>query len=316
MVNLPEHLEDTALARLFLGHKRAPEAAWFSLPGGRVLFHSKEPADRLYFLLTGRLGVIERDRGQDARFVGVIRPGEPAGEMALIAGTSHTSTVVALRDSELMALPRLAFLSAIQRDPTVMAELARLMVLRARRMGGAAGSEPAVFGFSAVAPGVKARELVETLEQEIARLGYAVASAGAEVQSAPTEWFSNLEEQHDIVLYAAEHDELAWKAIVGRQVDRLFCLGRGDTSPPPRVESAAAPPLVEQELVDLVLIQPPDRRIPSGSEAWLQATPINRLFHLREGDRSDIERLARTLVGQSVGLVLSGGSARMAPIWA
>jgi NTE family protein len=310
VVNLPEHLEDTALARLFLGHKRAPEAAWFSLPGGRVLFHAKEPADRLYFLLTGRLGVIERTPGQDARFIGVIRPGEPAGEMALIAGTPHTSTVVALRDSELMALPRLAFLNAIQREPTVMAELARLMVLRARRVGGAAGSEPAVFGFSAVSPGVKARELVEAIEEEVSRLGYAVASAGVEVQNAPTEWFSNLEEKHDIVLYAAEHDEPAWKAIVGRQVDRLFCLGRGDAPAPRHIETSAAPPLIEQQLVDLALVHPPAQRIPSGSDAWLQATSANRIFHLREGDKGDVARMARTLVGQSVGLVLSGGGAR------
>jgi NTE family protein len=310
VVNLPEHLEDTALSRLFLGQKRTPDAAWFSLPGGRVLFHSKEPADRLYFLLAGRLGVIERDRGHEPRFVGVIRPGEPAGEMALIAGTPHTSTVVALRDSELMALPRQAFLNAIQRDPTVMAELARLMVLRARRVGGAAGSEPAVFGFNAVAPGVKARELAEAIAAEITRLGYVVATAGSEVQSAPTEWFSTLEEQHDLVLYAAEHDEPVWKAMVGRQVDRLVCLGRGETPAPRHVDTSAAPPLIEQQLVDLALIHPTAERIPSGSDAWVQATSANRIFHLREGNKDDIARIARTLVGQSIGLVLSGGGAR------
>lgn len=310
MVSLPENLENTALVRLFLGHKRSPDAAWFSLPGGRVLFHSKEAADKLYFLIAGRLGVIERTGGQEPRFLGVIRPGEPAGEMALIAGTPHTATVVALRDSELMALPRSAFLTAIQRDPGVMAELAHLMILRSRRIGGAAGSEPAVFGFSSLMPGVKARELVEALEAEIRDLGYAVTSAGAEVQSAPTEWFSNLEEQHDIVLYAAEHDEPGWRAIVGRQVDRLFCLGRGDAAPPLGVDPFAAPPLIEQQLVDLILVQPPGRKMPSGSEAWLQAVPANRLLQLRKGDKADTARLARTLVGQSVGLVLSGGGAR------
>ena len=109
MVDLPENLEDTPLARLFLGQRRAPEAAWFSLPGGRVLFHTGEDADRLYFLVAGRLGVIQRPEGQEPHFVGVIRPGEPAGEMAMIAGTPHTATVMALRDSELMALPRQAF---------------------------------------------------------------------------------------------------------------------------------------------------------------------------------------------------------------
>ena len=311
MPSLPEHIEDTALARLFLGPKRAPESAWFSLPGGRVLFHAGEDADRIYFLVAGRLGVVRRTEGQEPQFLGVIRPGEPAGEMAMIAGTPHTATVMALRDSELMALPRQAFLNSIQKDPTVMAELAHLMILRARRTGGGGGiSEPAVFGFTALSPKVKARELVETLELEIASLGYSVVSAGSEVQHAPTEWFSNLEETHDIVLYAAEDDEPAWKAIVGRQVDRLFGLGRGQDPPPRKPELFAAPPLIEQQLIDLILIQKPDAALPKGSSAWLDAAPANRLLHLRKGSEGDLRRLARLLVGQSVGLVLSGGGAR------
>ena len=311
MVDLPANLEDSALARLFLGHRRAPEAAWFSLPGGRVLFHTGEDADRLYFLVAGRLGVVQRHEGQEPRFVGVIRPGEPAGEMAMIAGTAHTATVMALRDSELMALPRAAFFRAIQKDASVMAELAHLMILRARHTGAGGGvNEPAVFGFTALSPRVRARELVEALEQEIAALGYSVAAAGAEVQSAPTEWFSNLEESHDVVLYAAEDDEPAWKTIVGRQVDRLFGLGRGGDDPPRIAGLYASPPLIEQQLIDLILLQRAQCALPQGSDAWLDVASFNRLIHLREGAPRDLKRLARMLVGQSVGLVLSGGGAR------
>ncbi len=310
MVNLPEHVEDTALARLFLGNKRSPEVAWFSLPGGRVLFHAGEAPDRIYLLLAGKLGVVRRTEGQEPQFLGIIRPGEPAGEMAMVAGTPHTATVVALRDSELMALPRAAFFHAVERDPAVMGELAHLMVLRARHIGGSIGGEPAVFGFTGLSPGAQVRQLVDNLEREISALGYSVAAAGVEVQSAPTEWFSNLEERHDIVLYAAEHGETGWKSIVGRQVDRLFCVGLGEEPPPVSPATHAAPPLLEQQLVDLLLLQPANRRAPTGSDAWMAATPTNRLFHLRRGDRNDLARLARVIVGQSVGLVLSGGGAR------
>ena len=310
MVNLPEHVEDTALSRLFLGPKRSPDAAWFSLPGGRVLFHAGEEADRLYFLLAGRLGVVQRTEGQEPRFLGVVRPGEPAGEMSMIAGTAHTATVVALRDSELMAIPRAAFMRAVQKDPAVMGELAQLMIHRARRTGGAAGGDPAVFGFVGLCPGAPVRELVERLEIEISRLGYSVAAAGAEVQSAPTEWFTGLEERHDVVLYAAGFEETGWKAIVGRQVDRLFCVCRADAEPSPGILTFAAPPLLEQHLVDLVLVHPPAGPPPQSSVRWLDAAPIARLFHVRDGDAADVARMARVLTGQSVGLVLSGGGAR------
>ena len=295
---------------MFTGPKRSPDVAWFSLPGGRILFHAGEESDRLYFLLAGRLGVVRRIEGQEPQFLGIIRPGEPAGEMAMVAGTAHTATVVALRDSELMALPRKAFLAAVQRDPNVMSELAHLMILRARHIGGTSVGEPAVFGFIGSSQGVRVRELVDALEGEIRRLGYAVAAAGVEVQSAPTEWFSRLEERHDIVLYAAEFEETNWKSIVGRQVDRLFRVGRGDAPPPRVAESFAAPPLLEQRLVDLILVQPADLAMPQGSDAWMEAGPCARLFHLRMGRADDLARLARVIVGQSVGLVLSGGGAR------
>ncbi len=310
MVTLPEHVEDTALSRMFAGPKRSPDVAWFSLPGGRVLFHAGEEADRLYFLLAGRLGVVRRTDGQEPQFLGIIRPGEPAGEMAMIAGTPHTATVVALRDSELMALPRKAFLAAVERDPTVMSELAQLMILRARHIGGSSAGEPAVFGFVGVSPGTKVRELVDTLETEIAAMGYSVAAAGVEVQSAPTEWFSALEERHDVVLYAAEFEDINWKAVVGRQVDRLFRVGRGDRAPPRMPETFAAPPLLEQRLVDLILVQPPQRARPEGTDAWIEAGPVARIFHIRKGRSSDTARLARVIMGQSIGLVLSGGGAR------
>ena len=303
-------MEDTALARLFLGPRRSQEAAWFSLPGGRVLFHAGEEADRLYFVLAGRLGVVQRAEGQEPQFLGVIRPGEPAGEMAMIAGTAHTATVVALRDSELMAMPRSAFLQAIQRDPAIMAELAHLMILRARHTGGGSAGEPAVFGFIGLCPGAQVRELVDKIEAAVTALGYAVAAAGAEVQSAPTEWFSNLEERHDIVLYAAEHEDIGWKAIVGRQVDRLFCVGLGDRPAPSSPQGFAAPPLLEQRLVDLIMVQPPGQALPLNTQPWIEAARASRHFHMRRDDSADLARIARILTGQSVGLVLSGGGAR------
>ena len=37
--------------------------------------------------------------------------------MSLLAGTPHTATVVALRDSEMLALPRDAFLKAARTHP-------------------------------------------------------------------------------------------------------------------------------------------------------------------------------------------------------
>ena len=304
---------DSALARLFARSRVQADASWFSLPGGQTLYAAGDPSDQLYLLRAGRLGVFRREPGSEPQFLGVIRPGEPVGEMALVAGSAHSADVVALRDSEIFSLPRDAFFEACESDATVMTELARLMILRTRQAAakGALG-EPSVFGFLPVGAPGPIRPMVEGIAQEIAALGYSVTCIGSEAHTAPTEWFSNVERDHDFVLYLAETSDQNWRPLVSRQVDRLFRVGRGDRKPSRRGDATPRPPspLEAQQLVDLILVHSADARSPSGSEAWLDAENPARLFHLRREHAPDLQRLARVLTGQSVGLVLSGGGAR------
>jgi NTE family protein len=311
VASLPDIPVDSALARLFRQPRAVENTIWFSLPGGHKLFGQGDSSDQLFVVRTGRLGAFRREEGQEPHFLGIIRPGEPAGEMALIAGVPHSADVYALRDSEIFALPKQAFFEACDQDASVMTELARLMILRSRQTArrGPVG-EPSVFGFLPVGRPGPLRPLVERIEGEIAALGYEVTTVGAEADDAPTEWFSEVERVHDFVLYVAERDEPGWAAFVPRQVDRLFRVGRGDRLAEADGTPAGAATLQDQGLVDLILVQPPETTRPRGSEAWLDATKANRVFHVRRGHEPDIQRMARVLTGQSVGLVLSGGGAR------
>ncbi len=311
MSTLTRHLPDTAVVRLFDRELAAGRATWISLPGGSTLFKAGEISDHLYLLRTGRLAAVRRDAGAEPQFLGLIRPGEAAGEMAIIVGAPHSADVVALRDSEVFALGREDFFEASDHDARTMTELARLMVLRSRRSPskGSLG-EPSVFGFTAIAGESGLRDLVERLGAAIEQLGYAVVVAGAEVMNAPTEWFSNVEHANDFVLYSAEADENAWKHLVSRQVDRLFRVAHGGVLPTDDLDLYASEPLQQQQLVDLILLQPADAAAPKNSDAWIGAVRPSRLLHVREGNPADVQRLARVITGQSVGLVLSGGGAR------
>jgi NTE family protein len=311
VVSLPDIPTDSALARLFYEERAQGDATWFSLPGGATLFNAGEAADYLYFVRAGRLGAFRKEEGGEAQFLGVIRPGEPAGEMSLIAGIPHSGHVVALRDSEIFALPRAAFFAACEADAGVMTELARLMILRSRQAATKASvGEPSVFGFVSAGEPLAVRSLADKICHEIGRLGYTVTVVGVEAQSAPTEWFSEVERDYDFVLYAAEAEDLGWRQVVGRQVDRLFRVARGDLAPPREGLSKAPEPLQAQNLVDLILLQPKACKRPQGSQAWADVIQPSRLFHLRQGSLPDVQRMARVLTGQSVGLVLSGGGAR------
>lgn len=297
---------EAALARVFEG-RMIDRASWFALTGGELLFPAGAEADVLYVLRSGRLGVFRGEGGQPPRFLGVIRPGEPVGEMALLAGTPHTATVVALRDSEILALPREAFFEAARGEPELMVELARLMIRRARERS-ASASEPSVFGFVSARPR-PIRAFVERIAAAVQAQGFTCQVIDHSALSSATEWFSRVEDAHDYVLYVAEADEPAWASLCARQVDRLFMIGDPLLAPP------AAPPHAPpgpgpRQLTDLILLRDPRMAKPANTRVWIDALTPGRWFHAVEGLASDAERMARVVTGSAVGLVLSGGGAR------
>jgi len=311
MAGPTDSLPPTALVRMFARELAAGRATWFSLPGGTRLFEAGEDADQFYLLRAGRLGAFRPAAGRAPSFLGVIRPGEPVGETALIVGTRHTATVAALRDSELLALSRDDFFELVETDPSVMTEVARLALLRARQLFFGGGvSAPSAFGLVSLSRSVRARDLAGALAARMSEGGWRVATVGSEAMFAPTEWFSNVERDNDFVLYAAEAEESAWSHAVDRQVDRLLQLVDADDAPPPTVADVPLEPMAASQLMDLVIVQAEGAQAPTGAEAWIEALAPARHFQLRRGDAGDLARIARVLTSQSVGLVLSGGGAR------
>ena len=299
----PDTLE-AALAKVF--EDRNTRASWFALTGGELLFQAGEEADSLYLVRSGRLGVFRQDDGQAPQFLGVIKPGEPVGEMALIAGTPHSASVVALRDSEILALPREDFFEAVRTRPDVMIELSRLMLQRARERAPGV-TDPTVFGFVSVRPR-PIRAFVERVAAEIEAMGFTCEVIDHSALSSASAWFSRMEDTHDFVLYVAELDEPAWANLCARQVDRLFIVGDALTAPPRSIPARTAHGL--QQFTDLILLRDPRMRRPANTRVWLDAVEPGRWFHAAEGDSGDAGRIARIVTGSAVGLVLSGGGAR------
>lgn len=295
---------EAALARVF--EDQNTKASWFALTGGELLFSAGDEPDSLYLVRSGRLGVFRQDDDQPPRFLGVIKPGEPVGEMALIAGTPHSASVVALRDSEILALPREVFFEAIRTQPEVMIELSRLMLHRARERAPGV-TEPSVFGFISVR-GRPIRPFVDRVAAAVEAQGKTCQVIDHSALSSVSDWFSRMEDTHDFVLYVAELDEPSWANLCARQVDRLFLIGDALTAPPANIPIRTAHGL--QQFTDLILLRDPRMRRPANTAVWLDAINPGRWFHAVEGDAADAARIARIVTGTAIGLVLSGGGAR------
>lgn len=302
-----DHALEKALNRVFAGDRHS-QASWFALSGGETLFSAGDEAETLYLVRSGRLGVFRRDDESDEEtFVGIVRPGEPAGEMALLAGTAHTATVVALRDTEVLALPRDAFLRAARSEPEIMVELSRLMIARAREKSIGAAN-PSVFGFVSMRD-TPIRPMVDRIARLIEATGRTVQILDATALDSAVTWLSRQEESHDFVLYVAESDEPVWAGLCTRQVDRLFAVVNG-TDPARTDDTLRAPALREHRRLDLIVTWDGRQWPPQGTARWLDALEPARWFHVRTGVEQDEARIARVITGRSIGLVLSGGGAR------
>ena len=297
-----------ALEALF-GTALGQSASLISLPGGSRLFSAGDESDHLYLLRSGRLGAFKHDEDHDElSLIGIIRPGEPVGEMSLIAGTHHTSTVMALRDSDLLAMPRDEFLTAMDSRPELLMALSRKMMERARR--DVPTVTPNVFAFYALAE-KPIRPLVERIGVQIRTLGYSVAILDKTFHGTTPEAFTTIEAENDYVLHIAERHESHWRLLSSRQVDHVFVLA--DAEVKPNIAEIEGEKSLLHRAPDLVLLYPADvakAHIPGRTKAWLDAMEPTRWFHINDDHVADAARLARIVTGHSVGVVFSGGGAR------
>ncbi|MEL6324858.1 MAG: cyclic nucleotide-binding domain-containing protein, partial [Pseudomonadota bacterium] len=227
------------------------EARWYSLKAGMPLFLAGETADRIYFVLSGTLGVFRPHEGRTNEFLAHVRAGEPVGEMALFSGgqdhahATHTSSVYALRDSEILSISRTGFDRLIKAEPEILERLIRVILLRLRQAGRrSARAEPKVFTLVATSPTIDLENRAETLRKQLAKMGLrAVRVSREDGEDKPATFFDELEAQNDVVILTATLADNGWYRIAVRQADRIWILGRADAVPSdPIVPQDTSPP--------------------------------------------------------------------------
>ena len=296
------------------------EARWFSLPAGQPLFLAGEPADSIYFVVSGSLGAF----GAGNEFVGHIRSGEPVGEMALFLGgvdsngdgvaddKPHTGSVYALRDSEVLALSRAGWNKLSRSEPELLEGMIRIILRRLGRTGQRTPATlPKVYTLIATSPTIDLRMRARALREELMWFGQKVAIVD-EVQGdeKPAAFFDELERNNDTVILITAIGDTPWFKLSTRQADRIWVLARGDARPSDPLMPEDTSPAQRLKLVDVVLIHPGAERRAARPQEWLLAAGANRLFHWFGDAQADATRLARVMAGRSVGIVLSGGGAR------
>ena len=300
------------------------EAQWYSVPAGKPVFLAGEPADKIYFVLSGSLGTFRRHSSGGADFVGHIRSGEPAGEMSLFLGgididgdgtpddAPHTASVYALRDSEVVAISRKGWERMVKAEPELLESMIRLILTRlGRHKERTARTAPKVFTLVATSPTIDLKLRARSLQKSLARLGRsAIIVSEEEGDEKPTGFFDELELKHDVVILVSTIGDNAWYRLSIRQADRIWVVGRADAKPSNPLMPDDESPARALKLVDVILLHHGGERRGARPAEWLEAAGGTRVFHWTNVEGTCCDRLARIMAGVSVGLILSGGGAR------
>ena len=288
----------------------AEASNWQSLAGGWEVFAQGAQSDALHINLTGRLIVVrEGADGAGDEVVGYVRAGEPVGEMSVLSGETHSASVYALRDTELLTIPRKQVDWLINDHGDFAAALARIVLKRSRHpQESFQQSSPRIFALVATSPSIDIDARVKELAKRIAKYKVNVASFPCMDEPPETSAFDKIENANDVVLLATRLDGGPWYQFVTRHADRFLVLARRDARPskPFPLSTDAGARARKFRLVDLVMLHEGAHSGRTGE--WIDAIGAARVINLRN-DKC-VDRLARIIAGKSVGLVLSGGGAR------
>ena len=300
------------------------EARWFSVPAGWPLFRAGEMSDSIFFVLTGSFGAFKAMRDGRSEFMGHIRSGEPVGEMAMFQGgididgdgspdnVPHTSSVYALRDSEVLEISRKGFEKLSSAEPEILNAMIRLILSRLRE-----GNQrnrrtaPKVFTLVATSPSIDLELRAIALQKSLSRFGIkARIVTGSEGNEKPSTYFDELEAENDIVILTSTMRDNAWYRLSMRQADRIWVVARADAKPSYPLFPEENSPAQSLKLVDVLLLHHGEERTACRPADWLKAAGAARIFHWQGIEGETCDRLARIIAGRSVGIVFSGGGAR------
>ena len=330
-MSLVEPSEDTARLRLRRVLQHAPlfadldpeglaaverELTLLILPGGAPLFRQGEPADAVYVVASGCLGVFRHQDDVDASeplLIAEVPPGNLVGEMSLLSHGKRTRSVAALRDSEVWRLAQSSFNALTKHHPEVLPALMRSVVARNAVDTGKRRRQPRTFAILPAGPNVPSARFAVMLADALGRIGNRVQMLGPDSVDEEPEWFARCEMESSFVLYRADATQTPWTELCLRQADCLIAVRSADhdgpTSLPFDVETAQSGAVFHRRR-ELVLLHEGHDPSPGSTTPLLAGGLYGHHHHVRLDIHADIDRLGRLLTGHAVGVVMAGGGAR------
>jgi CRP-like cAMP-binding protein len=110
--------------------KLAAELKEIEFPAGELVIREGDPGDAFYIIKDGKAGVFKGELPRDARVPIVLARDDGFGEMALVADSPRTASVIALSDLTVWRLSRERFDRLLATERSIAQEIERTLAIR------------------------------------------------------------------------------------------------------------------------------------------------------------------------------------------
>jgi NTE family protein len=297
----------------------ATGAEQLALRRGEVLVRQGEPSDALYFVLSGRF-TVHRDGAVEP--IAEIAQGQPIGEIGFFAGLPRTATVVALRDSRVLAITRDRFHEIGESSPGLRDTLIVSLARRLSEGVGRAAKHPTLVRTVAVMPAggsPPAQSFVNALRNVFGSSSRTLFLTEAEIAArfpgvalddpAISNWLNAAEIDSEFIFYITDDALTDWTMKCIRQADALLLVAAAGASVEISPSERFAFSILPLSARRLVVLHQARTDIASGTAAWLERRDVFMHHHVALQDEIDVRRLFRFLSGRALGFVAGGGGA-------
>lgn len=300
----------------------AQKASLVHLQCKEKLLKQGESGDDVFILIDGRLRVIRENEGETPIILGEISKGEIVGEMAALIGEKRNATIYALRHSMLLRLKGSDFIDLLQQQHSSITQLIQTITARSKK----SFTPKQTVNSVALVPITKGLQLSTFKKQLIKALQPYVPlkilskevfeeenkKVFNEKENFDKE-LSNYETEEDFLLYWTDGKWNNWTKHCLHRADKILFIA--DSLQSYKVGAFEKKVLdllsnVNHAAQELVLVHPSRTKTPTQTHRWLQKRTLQNHYHIAWNEHKDVERLARFLTGNTIGVALSGGGMR------
>ncbi|XP_065209623.1 neuropathy target esterase sws isoform X2 [Planococcus citri] len=288
------HLADTVVRRMSPFVRQVDFALdWVFIESGRALYRQDEESDSTYIVLSGRLrSVITHSDGRK-ELVGEYGKGDLIGIVEMVTQTRRSTTIMAVRDSELAKLPEGLFNGMKLRFPIVVTRLINLLGHRILGSWKKPSLSPSMeinnvqsnFSTIAIVPitddvpltsftyelyhSLSAIGSTLRLTSEIIRKNFGPSIMDANNEYRLISWLAQQEDHYKITLYQCDSTFTLWTQRCVRQADCILIVGLGKNPPSVcRIEKEIEKLAIRTQK-ELVLLHHEGANLPNNTVTWL-----------------------------------------------